>query len=764
MLKSINKINIIFINLQMAKIYKILISIFIKMFNIDEIEIKHLSILFKTIGKMWRECGLSHTIKYLKLARLHATRFMTGEPLIFKEHQTISVSIDKDGFPKIFRPWKGAITSKARWGVVKVLTILTISRAFRRFKTDKLPIDLDPIVKPSKYDDGVINWALIDEVILSMRLRKLRIEDLRKTDWKLFSSAGPDGLSAKTALLTLYKMSWSVVFSLGQLVGKKTRDYLNNLRTWAVSPEFLQLTNPNIKWYNIGRDDWEDNPRERTSPWIRKLGLVEDPELKARVIAIFDYYSQNILNSISKQVFELLKSIPSDRTFSQDPYFNHYGFRENEDHYWSIDLSSATDRFPLALQVQLLKRLGLKEIEAKSWSDVMVGSPFMIPSSWKLPLKEVYYRAGQPMGARSSWPVFTLCHHIIVKYCARLCGYKQFDNYIILGDDIVIKDDKVSKKYFEVMNLIDVQTSENKTHKSLTTYEFAKRWIRNGEEISPIPISGIIDNISNLGVIYQIFYEICVTRNLVGFQLGNFSKGFNSWYSSLSQTNWNSGTLEKLLKKCNKRDKGGVLKLLKQSIVRFKPTSINSLKRRTQDFNFFLRYSQDKLTYEELRCFICNVINSKNEDAKDFWVPVKVAGIKTIINTAIQESVKILIYNNTKNQFGQFIKELKTKDKDNLLKWKSYHPYMLPYLGSQDKWQAIMSSTLMGRAEPSQVFDQIMSFENDLFQNREGSSKTKRFVNFNRFVRLTIKSIKNLNTQSDFRPPVRQHLMNPEWV
>jgi hypothetical protein len=46
---------------------------------------------------------------------------------------------------------------------------------------------------------------------------------------------------------------------------------------------------------------------------------------------------------------------------------------------------------------------------------------------------------------------------------------------MILGDDIVIKNDKVAKTYIKVMQGLGVDISTNKTHVSSDTYEFAKR-------------------------------------------------------------------------------------------------------------------------------------------------------------------------------------------------------------------------------------------------------------------------------------------------
>lgn len=71
--------------------------------------------------------------------------------------------------------------------------------------------------------------------------------------------------------------------------------------------------------------------------------------------------------------------------------------------------------------------------------------------------------------------MFTISHHFIVQYCAFLLGKYPFKDYILLGDDIVINDDSVALLYKTTMNNIGVDCSEQKSHVSENTYEFAKR-------------------------------------------------------------------------------------------------------------------------------------------------------------------------------------------------------------------------------------------------------------------------------------------------
>jgi hypothetical protein len=85
---------------------------------------------------------------------------------------------------------------------------------------------------------------------------------------------------------------------------------------------------------------------------IRKLARVDDKEGKTRVIAILDYFSQSCLKPLHEYLFKVLKKIPQDRTFSQGDFEN---IINNSKWFYSVDLTSATDRFPIELIVNVLK-------------------------------------------------------------------------------------------------------------------------------------------------------------------------------------------------------------------------------------------------------------------------------------------------------------------------------------------------------------------------------------------------------------------------
>jgi hypothetical protein len=76
----------------------------------------------------------------------------------------------------------------------------------------------------------------------------------------------------------------------------------------------------------------------------------------------------------------------------------------------------------------------------------MVGLPFSSEGG------EVSYEVGNPMGFYSSWTSFAISHHFAIFYICQKYGiYRKTLEYALLGDDIVIKHDKVAKEYIRII-------------------------------------------------------------------------------------------------------------------------------------------------------------------------------------------------------------------------------------------------------------------------------------------------------------------------
>jgi len=106
--------------------------------------------------------------------------------------------------------------------------------------------------------------------------------------------------------------------------------------------------------------------------------------------------------------------------------------------------------------------------------------------------QKVTYGVGNPMGAYSSWNSFALAHHYILYWCCKELGMEwKTSEYLLLGDDILIGNDALAAKYRETILALGVPISELKTHSSDKLFEFAKRLVLSGTEITPFPISAL---------------------------------------------------------------------------------------------------------------------------------------------------------------------------------------------------------------------------------------------------------------------------------
>jgi len=180
-----------------------------------------------------------------------------------------------------------------------------------------------------------------------------------------------------------------------------------------------------------------------------------------------------------------VSKIPGDCTYNQQGSSR---FLPDSGPYYSMDLHAATDRFPAEVQRAVLAQLVDSKEYSDAWLRVMTGKPFSNP--WGEPIR---YGAGQPMGAYSSWAMFAVCHHLVVRTSAMRAGLNPvaFTAYALLGDDIVLTNTLVSREYTKLMSQMGVTLSDSKTHVSDDAYEFAKRWYQAGIEISGFPLRGI---------------------------------------------------------------------------------------------------------------------------------------------------------------------------------------------------------------------------------------------------------------------------------
>jgi hypothetical protein len=418
---------------------------------------------FKIIASLLRTRGLRETVRYIKLMRLAVTQYLSGNKL-----GRLSGIKLKDGWPVKAACLK--FESPDLWDLRLTLTLLTVLRDERLEPV----VDLDPIT--SKWNGALppIKWWAHRNI-----LKELGIKLRRKREWSdyhMSTKMGPNGQALISSMWDLNALPlelYNDIAVIGDSPLKSHMDAIASTRWGSFSP----------------LDIWQElYPLKRAEYLTRRISYFSDKEGKTRVIAILDYWSQTALKPYHDVLMNILKGIRTDCTFNQDHF---RAVLPSTGPYFSFDLKNATDRVPISLQKRVIESIwGARKAEA--WARILVKWPYHV----RLPdgrRESVYYQAGQPMGAYSSWPALALTHHYLVKWAAMLVGMTNFWGYTILGDDIVIADARVAGSYRELLKILDIPISENKTHISDYMYEFAKRWVWKGSEITPFSIGGILE-------------------------------------------------------------------------------------------------------------------------------------------------------------------------------------------------------------------------------------------------------------------------------
>lgn len=272
-----------------------------------------------------------------------------------------------------------------------------------------------------------------------------------------------------------------------------------------------------------------------------RLALLEEAAGKVRVVALLDVWSQWALKPLHNWIFDLLRSIPQDGTFDQLlPVKTLLRKVGNDQTIYSYDLSAATDRLPVVIQELLLAQVFGSSF-AKCWRELLVGRPYWISSRVQrergLATRALRYAVGQPMGGYSSWAMLALTHHLMVQFSASRAGIKGwFTLYAVLGDDIVIANSCVAKKYRALCRLLGVEIGLNKSLVSKgRTLEFAKKLFYQGEDISGLPLKFWAAAQSSSGVACALISQ--VTKGTFSNAVRSLGAGFKVC-ARIADTRW----------------------------------------------------------------------------------------------------------------------------------------------------------------------------------------------------------------------------------
>jgi len=203
---------------------------------------------------------------------------------------------------------------------------------------------------------------------------------------------------------------------------------------------------------------------------VGKIGIIQEPGLKLRAVANPARVYQAALKPLGDDLYRKLAMLPWDCTHNQSrPFTILQENLRNRKTIHAIDLSNATDRFPLLLQESLLNSLYHRKDAINLFLDLS-------RSRWICPISDrpISWKTGQPLGLYPSFASFALCHGMMLYV---LNGRKHNDDFFVLGDDVVILDDGLNDAYRRFLSSMDIPFSESKTISSNSLTEFGGKLI-----------------------------------------------------------------------------------------------------------------------------------------------------------------------------------------------------------------------------------------------------------------------------------------------
>jgi hypothetical protein len=452
-----------------------LVSWIHQVFKLSDIRpYREYQILVDSLLRINKTRGPVFLIKYIKSTRQALNIHLSGE---FPVKRIPGVRVTSDGIPLILGPLIGPVRRGQSPATLQIVN--TILYSTRALNLEAIP-DTSSITSPPKGDLLVIKqyqrqfWKELGYRSNGHHTPR----SLWFKQYHLTTKTGPNGHALWNSLADLDNVTPEMVYHLQTVGGPKLTEYINTL---LKSKDCLSGKLP-LK----GKSH-------------RKISYFPDKEDKVRIIAIGDYFTQAALKPLHHYLFKVLKKIPQDCTFNQAAFKDKIN---GWTRFYSIDLSNATDRFPIQTIIDTLEG-HLPHEYLKSWKWLMVGMPFDFQGS------KISYSVGNPMGFYSSWASFTVAHHYVMFYCCKVLRIPWKEaKYVLLGDDILIGDHQLAEKYKEVISGLGVEFSKVKTYESKNFFEFAKRLFINGSEISPFPVSSIKESHKRYYLMVNLLSEL----------------------------------------------------------------------------------------------------------------------------------------------------------------------------------------------------------------------------------------------------------------
>lgn len=514
-----------------------------------------------------KRSGIAFTVLYLKASVSLLMQALSGEPHGSTRPLKVAVSRTNRGLPRIIPAIHRAHIKRGNLFYIRFwLTMLSIYRVLDYFGK----LNLNSIITPS---NARVNPSEVMEAMKTFRLGSIFSYEFMEVEPFWIASSSPTSLKTirdedgnivqgstySTSIYSIMKTIKAYAEDKPLMLAFKEFMFASRLSgmlmTCVSFSRFARRYFPS-KMSTAFADihfTWED---PKYPSFLGKLAFKPEPAGKIRVFAMVDCFTQWVLRPFHRKLFEFLKTLQTDATFNQTTTLKRFvkSLKDREIRkVYSFDLTAATDRMPILAQEVILSYL-FGKYSGSTWRTLLTSRWYQIPfPSWdpmaislgRLKLdsanpfikthkvswngrkvecvEAVKYAAGQPMGALSSWAMLAVTHHVMVRIAALRVGCSHFEDYLVLGDDLVIAHEAVANEYLKLAKEWDVEINLSKSVISRNgSLEFAKRFVYKYQDVSGLSFKEAAVAYWDIRGLLQIMERISAFRNIRVSEVLNF--------------------------------------------------------------------------------------------------------------------------------------------------------------------------------------------------------------------------------------------------
>jgi len=250
----------------------------------------------------------------------------------------------------------------------------------------------------------------------------------------------------------------------------------------AVPPTLLEFVRQRQEIFH-GLEAFGENRVQIRKDCVGKISFIQEPGFKLRAVANPIRIYQVAFEPLKDKLDQVLQGLPWCWVHNQANGVEKVrsALKQGKTVY-SIDLSDATNNFPLGPQLQVLKGILHPDqaMDVIPLFEKVSQSPWLITNE-KGQQETITWTVGQPLGLGPSFASFTLTHGLMIEGIwqdlskkAKVGGEFPF---AIVGDDVAIWNKDLARRYLNTLQSWSIPISESKTIVSNDVAEFCGKVI-----------------------------------------------------------------------------------------------------------------------------------------------------------------------------------------------------------------------------------------------------------------------------------------------